>query len=113
MNVNAIKKYVLVGVAVGALALSACNHYVDKTNARIETVLEQTEMYNERATIPDLPEPVDTVRMNNDIWLGDSSVKIMAGDALPAKFEQNDSMFPFSPMGKPHHEHTTGRGMTR
>jgi len=92
MNVNSIKKYVLVGVALGAMALSACNHYVDKTNARIETVLEKTEMYNERATVPDLPEPVDTVRMNDDIWLGNSSVKIMAGDALPANLERDDSI---------------------
>ena len=92
MNANSIKKYVLTGFALGALALSACNHYVDKTNARIETVLEKTEMYNERATIPDLPEPVDTVRMNNDIWLGNSSVKIMEGDALPARFEKDDSI---------------------
>ena len=91
MNAN-FKKYVWIGVALGAVALSACNHYVDKTNARIETVLEQTEMYKEHAAIPDLPEPVDTVRMNNDIWLGDSSVKIMEGDALPANFERADSI---------------------
>ena len=92
MNVNSIKKYVFVGFVSGVLALSACNHYVDKTNARIETVMEKTEMYRERATIPDLPEPVDTVRMNNDIWLGNSSVKIMEGDALPARFETNNSI---------------------
>ena len=92
MNVNIIKKYVLIGVAVWALALSACNHYVDKTNARIETVLEKTETYRERATVPDLPEPVDTVRVNNDIWLGNTSVKIMEGDALPSKFEYNNSI---------------------
>jgi len=92
MNVNSMKKYMWAGFALGVLALSACNHYVDKTNARIENVLEKTEMYRERATIPDLPEPVDTVRVNNDIWLGNSSVKIMAGDALPARFERNDSI---------------------
>ena len=92
MNVKSFQKYILTGLLGGALLLSACNHYVDKTDARIETVLERTEMYSERATIPDLPEPVDTVRMNNDIWLGNSSVKIMQGDAFPAKFEQDDSV---------------------
>jgi len=92
MNVKSFQKYILTGLFGGALLLSACNHYVDKTDARIETVLERTEMYSERATIPDLPEPVDTVRMNNDIWLGNSSVKIMQGDAFPAKFEQDDSI---------------------
>ena len=92
MNASLIKKCAWTGFAFGILALSACNHYVDKTNTRIETVLEKTEMYAERAQIPDLPEPVDTVRMNNDIWLGNSSVKIMEGDALPASFERDDSI---------------------
>ena len=91
MNAN-IKKCVWGAVALGALILSACNHYADKTSARVEAVLEQTEMYKERASIPDLPEPVDTVRMNDDIWLGNTSVKIMEGDALPASFERDDSI---------------------
>ena len=91
MNAN-IKKCVWGAVALGAFILSACNHYADKTSARVEAVLEQTEMYKERASIPDLPEPVDTVRMNDDIWLGNTSVKIMEGDALPASFERDDSI---------------------
>ena len=92
MNIKSLQKYILTGLLGGALLLSACNHYVDKTNARIETVLERAEMYGEKATIPDLPEPVDTVRVNNDIWLGNSSVKIMQGDALPVELEQEDSV---------------------
>jgi len=92
MNIKSLQKYILTGLLGGTLLLTACNHYVDKTDARIETVLERAEMYGERATIPDLPEPVDTVRMNNDIWLGNSSVKIMQGDAFPAELEREDSV---------------------
>ena len=73
-------------------ALSGCNEYVDKTNKKIETTLERAEEHLQQAQIPDLPEPVDTVRTKNDIWLGTESVKISEGDALPAKFEENDSI---------------------
>jgi len=39
-----------------------------------------------------LPEPTDTVRSRNDIWLGNQSVKIMAGDALPSVYEKDDGI---------------------
>ena len=90
MNVNS--KKIWLGLVGCAFLLSACNHYAAKTNEKIETVLERVEDYSQRATIPDLPSPVDTVRMQNDIWLGDSSVKIMEGDALPAHLEEADSV---------------------
>ncbi len=90
MNVNS--KKIWLGLLGCAFLLSACNHYAAKTNEKIETVLERVEDYSQRASIPDLPSPVDTVRMQNDIWLGDSSVKIMEGDALPAHLERNDSV---------------------
>ena len=90
MNVNLLRKFGL--VAGGVLLLSACNYYVDKADKRVETVLERVEDYRQEAEIPDVPEPVDTVRMQNDIWLGNSSVKIMEGDALPSDMEQEDSI---------------------
>ena len=79
-------KILLAGALGCALLLSACNYYVDKTNKKIETVLERTEEYRQRAEIPDLPEAVDTVRMHNDIWLGNSSVKIMEGEVSDAAY---------------------------
>lgn len=90
MNVKSVK--VWFGLLGGAFLLSACNHYADKTNEKIETVLERVEDYSQRATIPDIPSPIDTVRIQNDIWLGDTSVKIMQGDALPAHLENDDSV---------------------
>ncbi len=35
---------------------------------------------------------VDTVSSKDDIWLGDKSVKILEGDPLPSRFENNDSV---------------------
>ena len=90
MNVKS--KGLLFGFLGATLLLSACNHYVAKTNEKVEAVLERVEEYKMQSEIPDLPQPVDTVRVQNDIWLGNSSVKIMEGDALPARFEQDDSI---------------------
>ena len=92
MNAKWLKVGLAAGIVGGMLVLSACNQYVEKTNDKIETTLARAEEYRLRASIPDLPQPVDTVRMENDIWLGNSSVKIMEGDALPAWLEKEDSV---------------------
>lgn len=83
----------LIGVLMAStFVLTACNEYVAKTNKKIETTLERVEEHLQQAQIPDLPEPVDTVRTKSDIWLGTDSVKISEGDALPAYLEDNDSI---------------------
>lgn len=92
MNAKWLKAGLLAGIMGGMLVLSACNRYVEKTNDKIETTLARAEEYKLKSSIPDLPQPVDTVRMENDIWLGNSSVKIMEGDALPAWLEKEDSI---------------------
>lgn len=92
MLIKSVKLTVLCTLLAGALALTACNKYVDKTNEKIETTLERVEDHMQQSNIPDLPEPVDTVRTKNDIWLGTSSVKISEGDALPARMEEDDSV---------------------
>jgi len=76
----------------GLIALTACTTYVDETNRRIETTLEEAELDLAKAKIPDVPEVTDTVRMKDDIWLGSQSVKIMEGDPLPAHLEKDDSV---------------------
>ncbi len=81
------------GTVLGLLSLTACdNTYIDKSNEKIETTLERAEGFMERASIPDMPEPIDTVRTNDDIWLGSQSIKIMEGDALPARLERDDGI---------------------
>ncbi|MBQ4472451.1 MAG: hypothetical protein II942_04340 [Alphaproteobacteria bacterium] len=77
---------------VGCLALVACNKYVAETDKKIETTLERIEEYQQQAQIPDLPEPTDTVRVQNDIWLGNESVKILEGDPLPTWLEKDDGI---------------------
>ena len=86
-----IKKFSLALLA-GCFVLASCNKYVAEADKRIETTLARAEEYKEIAEIPDLPEPVDTVRVQNDIWLGASSTKIMEGEALPSWVEKDDGI---------------------
>ena len=76
----------------GCFFLVSCNKYVAEADKRIETTLARAEEYKEIAEIPDLPQPVDTVRVQNDIWLGASSTKIMEGEMLPSWLEKEDSI---------------------
>ncbi len=82
----------LIALMAGCTLLAACNKYVADTDKKIETTLERVEEYHLQSQVPDLPEPTDTVRMHNDIWLGSESVKIMEGDTLPSWLEKEDSI---------------------
>ena len=82
----------LIALIAGCTMLASCNKYISDTNKKIETTLERVEEYNMQAQMPDLPEPTDTVRIQNDIWLGNESVKIMEGDALPDWLEEEDGI---------------------
>ncbi len=92
MRINLKKITVLCALLAGTFLVSACDKYTAQTSKKIETALERAEDYRQRAQIPDLPEPVDTVRTKNDIWLGTDSVKITEGDTLPAWLESEDSI---------------------
>lgn len=87
-----LKFTLLLTLLAGTFSLSACNKYVEKTDAKIETVIERADEYLQQATIPDLPEAVDTVRTREDIWLGNSSYKISEGDNLPAEMEEEGAL---------------------
>ena len=88
------KKYSfsLMALLAGCVLMSACNKYVAQTDKKIETTLERIEEYNQQAQIPAMPEETDTVRMHNDIWLGNESIKIMEGETLPAWLEKEDGI---------------------
>ena len=88
MRIKNLTRILLAGLVV----LAGCNKYVAEADKRIETTLARVEEYREMAEIPDLPEPVDTVRVQNDIWLGANSTKIMEGDALPSWVEKEDGI---------------------
>ena len=82
----------LVAVLLGCTFIAACNKYVAQTDKKIETTLERIEEYNQQAQVPDLPEETDTVRMHNDIWLGNESIKVMEGETLPSWLEKDDGI---------------------
>ena len=86
------KLIMLFTVLATAVSLTACNKYVEKTDAKIETILQRADEHLQQATIPDLPETTDTVRTKEDIWLGNSSVKISQGDSLPPEMEEEDAL---------------------
>ncbi|MGN1063079.1 MAG: hypothetical protein ACI4QM_02005 [Alphaproteobacteria bacterium] len=92
MQTNFTKIGLATAVILGMMTLTSCDKYLKETDDKIETTLERVEEKRLRAHIPDLPEPTDTVRHKNDIWLGTSSVKIMEGDALPGWLEKDDSV---------------------
>jgi len=85
-------KNLTLALLAGCLVLASCNKYVAEADQRIETVLTRAEELKETAKIPDIPQPVDTVRVQNDIWLGASSTKIMEGEALPSWVEKEDGI---------------------
>lgn len=92
MLIKPVKLFLTMTLLATAFSLTACNKYAEKTDAKIETVLERAEEHLQQATIPDLPESTDTVRTKEDIWLGNSSVKISQGDTLPPEMEEEDAV---------------------
>lgn len=86
------KTLMILTLLATAVSLTACNKYVEKTDAKIETVLQRADEHLQQATIPDMPESTDTVRTKEDIWLGNSSVKISQGDTLPPEMEEEDAL---------------------
>jgi len=85
-------KNLTVALLAGCFVLASCNKYVAEADKRIETTLARAEEMKEIAEIPDLPQSVDTVRVQNDIWLGENSTKIMEGDPLPSWVEKEDGI---------------------
>ena len=85
-------KNLTLALLAGCFVLASCNKYVAEADKRIETTLARAEEMKEIAEIPDLPQPVDTIRVQNDIWLGASSTKIMEGEALPSWVEKEDGI---------------------
>lgn len=86
-----IKKFTL-ALLGASFVLAGCNKYVAEADKHIETTLARAEEMREMSEIPDMPQPMDTVRVQNDIWLGASSSKIMEGNALPSWVEKEDGI---------------------
>ena len=78
-------------MAVG-LTLSGCNDHINEVEDHVQTVLDEAEVYVEQAKIPYRPEPIDTVTMKEDIWLGQDSFKITGGEPFPLVMETPDAL---------------------
>ena len=87
MRTSRYAKRISFAVMAGMLFVSACTKYAERTSDEIETTLDRTSSYLERAPIPQTPLDLDTVTTKDDIWLGETSVKMTQGDPLPAWLE--------------------------
>lgn len=92
MRTNQYAKKISFAVMAGMLFVSACTKYAERTSDEIETTLDRTSSYLERAPIPQTPLDLDTVTTKDDIWLGETSVKMTQGDPLPAWLEKSDGI---------------------
>ena len=77
-----------------AFTLAACGDFghVEEVEDNVMEVLNETEKYVEQAKIPYKPEPIDTVTVKEDIWLGQDSFRITGGEPLPAEMEAPDAI---------------------
>lgn len=91
MKVNQTSKFILTTL-VALFTLTSCNKYVAERNKEIETTLAVAEEKLDEARIPDTPLITDTVFAKNDIWLGNSSIKITEGDPLPSWAEKQNGI---------------------
>ena len=84
----------ILALTVATLALTACGDFghVEEVEDNVLTVLDETEKYIDQAKIPYKPEPIDTVTVKEDIWLGQDSFKITGGEPLPADMEVSDAL---------------------
>ena len=82
----------IVALAALTIGLAACDNHVKEVEDNVQTVLDEAEVYVEQAKIPYKPEPIDTVTMKEDIWLGQDSFKIAGGESFPLALEAPDAL---------------------
>ena len=61
--------------------LKETDRTLDKIQSTIDTPFTPNEQYK-----------MDTIAVKDDIWLGNQSVRVNAGDPLPARFETEDGI---------------------
>ena len=78
------------GTAVAAL-VAACSVSTD-LDATLDREVENTVVLKEKAKAPTTPAVTDVIRVNDDIWLGDTSEVEYEGDPLPSYLETPDGV---------------------
>ena len=78
------------GTAVAAL-VAACSVSTD-LDTTLDREVENTVALKEKAKAPATPTVTDVVRVNDDIWLGDTSEVEYEGDPVPSYLETPDGV---------------------
>lgn len=78
------------GTAVAAL-VAACSVSTD-LDATLDREVENTVALKEKAKAPTTPAVTDVIRVNDDIWLGDTSEVEYEGDPVPSYLETPDGV---------------------
>lgn len=78
------------GTAVAAL-VAACSVSTD-LDATLDREVENTVVLKEKAKAPTTPAVTDVIRVNDDIWLGDTSEVEYEGDPVPSYLETPDGV---------------------
>ncbi len=78
------------GTAVAAL-VAACSVSTD-LDTTLDHEVENTVALKEKAKAPAIPTVTDVVRVNDDIWLGDTSEVEYEGDPVPSYLETPDGV---------------------
>lgn len=78
------------GTAVAAL-VAACSVSTD-LDTTLDREVENTVALKEKAKAPAIPTVTDVVRVNDDIWLGDTSEVEYEGDPVPSYLETPDGV---------------------
>lgn len=78
------------GTAVAAL-VAACSVSTD-LDATLDREVENTVVLKEKAKAPTAPAVTDVIRVNDDIWLGDTSEVEYEGDPVPSYLETPDGV---------------------
>ena len=89
MHINKIHKIAL-GLAFAVLAAS-CS-LSTSMDATIEREVEAATKLKEKAKAPTEIAPEDTIRVKNDIWLGDTSEIEYEGEPIPSYLEEKDAI---------------------
>lgn len=79
----------LIGIINFLLTSCAQISDVEATIARDEEIIKTAF---DKSSLPTTPKDINVIRMRDDIWLGDTSLRHKSSDLLPVQFERKDGI---------------------
>lgn len=97
LTIKQLMKYILSALL---LVVNACS-LSETVDTEVDRNLEKIQTSLENAHPPETQMSLDTISVKDDIWLGNTSMKIHEGEALPARFETENgiTLFNTEPVG--------------